>query len=917
MKILRYMYMALAAAAFASCSNDDLKPMSSAKSVGINVTLGADTRVNSENPDRSASSTFVAGDKIRLEADGRQAVYAYDGAQWAHEGSGLIWRPSELNITAFYPYDTDKTQINSVPADQSTVEALRSADKMTYQGIHNEKDGDVTIAMARKMARVVINVKFSKEYGGKNPVLTEFKINNGTTSVSPYSSGNTYVAIVEPCQAAASSLFVTLKVDGNPYLVTGIPTFAAGTSYVYNLNIGLKDVSIQQIYVNPWRDGAEINGDDLELMLHTIIMTKPGTLTEQMVLDVVDETKVLNIEGKVNKADMAVVKAMPEVAKLNLTKVQFVNAQGAVTATLEQGMFLNAVQSEIILPDYIENMGEKCFSNSKITKAKIPAKVTIIPNYCFCLCEKLTSVEFAKDCKVSTICKYTFTDAKILKSINIPSSVTTLKDNAFQGSWFTELVIPETVKNIGEAVFAYTEYTGIETLTIKTKKEGSNVADYIFYGLYDNGTDGDVNLILDDSWFEPDADPKRQAKVLTDGTCTWMGTKFKTLKTVSGKEPPVIELPEVSDGCLNVKVPGTIRPNIVKQALGTKTTLKITGKVNRADMAVVKAVPEVQTLDLSEAEFVDARGYVSATLEEGMFENAEQSEIILPDYIEDMGEKCFVNSKITKAMIPSKATIIPKNCFYICQKLTSVEFAKDCKVTKIEESAFADAKILHSINLPSSLTTLEYQALLASWFTELVIPEFVKNIGASVFYFTECNGLETLTIKTKKEGSNVSDYIFDGLYSDGKGGDVNLILDDSWFEFDANPNRQAKVFSDGTGMWMGTNFKTLKTVSGKEPPVFELPEVSDGCLNVKVPGTIKPDCVKQALGSKTTLKITGKVNKADMAVVKAMREVQTLDLSEAQFVNAQGAFTATLENYMFQNAKQSEIILPDYIAIVR
>ena len=182
--------MALAAAALASCSNDDFEPMSSAKSVGINVTLGADTRVDSENPDLSASSAFVAGDKIRLEADGQRAVYSYDGAQWSPEGSGLVWRPSELNISAFYPYDTDESQINSVPADQSTVAALRSADKMTYQGIHNEKNGDVDIAMTRKMARVIINVKYSKEYAGNNPVLTEFKINNGTTSVSPYCSGN-------------------------------------------------------------------------------------------------------------------------------------------------------------------------------------------------------------------------------------------------------------------------------------------------------------------------------------------------------------------------------------------------------------------------------------------------------------------------------------------------------------------------------------------------------------------------------------------------------------------------------------------------------------------------------------------------------------------------------------------------------
>ena len=182
-----------------------------------------------------------------------------------------------------------------------------------------------------------------------------------------------------------------------------------------------------------------------------------------------------------------------------------------------------------------------------------------------------------------------------------------------------------------------------------------------------------------------------------------------------------------------------------------------------------------------------------------------------------MGNFCFDRSVITKAKIPAKATIIPYSCFYYCNKLTSVEFPQECKVTKIEGYAFADTKILKSINIPSSVTTLNNQAFQGSWFTELVIPETVKNIGASVFDYTECNGLETLTIKTKKEGSNVANNIFSRLYSDGTDGDVNLILDDSWFAADADPNRQAKKNADGSGTWMGQKFKSLKKLSEVTP----------------------------------------------------------------------------------------------------
>ena len=198
-------------------------------------------------------------------------------------------------------------------------------------------------------------------------------------------------------------------------------------------------------------------------------------------------------------------------------------------------MFENALQSEIILPDYIQDMGQDCFAHSKITKAKIPASATIIPYHCFNSCGELTSVEFAQDCKVTTIGGYAFKDAKKLLSINIPSSVTTLENHSFENAYFKELVIPEAVKTIGSAVFAYTEKYGLENLTIKTKKEGSTIADNILYNLYAQGIDGDINLVLDDSWFAEDAaDPNRQAKKNADGIGgTWMGANFKSLKKLS------------------------------------------------------------------------------------------------------------------------------------------------------------------------------------------------------------------------------------------------------------------------------------------------------------------------------------------------------------------------------------------------
>ena len=68
-------------------------------------------------------------------------------------------------------------------------------------------------------------------------------------------------------------------------------------------------------------------------------------------------------------------------------------------------------------------------------------------------------------------------------------------------------------------------------------------------------------------------------------------------------------------------------------------------------------------------------------------------EVTIPDGIECIGEKLFVNSRVKSVTIPKSVKEICSDAFYNCKKLRCVTFAPGSILEKIGSGSFRNTRI--------------------------------------------------------------------------------------------------------------------------------------------------------------------------------------------------------------------------------
>ncbi len=118
----------------------------------------------------------------------------------------------------------------------------------------------------------------------------------------------------------------------------------------------------------------------------------------------------------------------------------------------------------VALPENVEKLGSYSFNGSGLTDITIPASVKAIDKYAFCHCEDLEAINVAETNEnYSSLSGVLYNKDKTTlvympykvdyEAVELPGTVTTIGDGAFEGATFEEIEIPDNITVIGKAAF--------------------------------------------------------------------------------------------------------------------------------------------------------------------------------------------------------------------------------------------------------------------------------------------------------------------------------------------------------------------------------------------------------------------------------------------------------------------------------
>lgn len=295
MKTYKYIAALLLTGVVASCQNDDLiSPAyeNDPNAVHIQANIAAlQTRVNTDGN----GGTWTNGDQIKVvnaspnAISGKaEATYTYSDGSWSLDGNStyMVWADGTNDFQAYYPR-TAGTSFSSfvLPKEQTDTERgvdkhfIGDADWMLAKE-SSAKTDLLPLTFSHQLVKVTVEITaYKDEYTGgatvENPVFTvpttltgitgkTLSVEDNSTTVNGLktegSNGlHSFTAVLLPGRYAADDTFLQLTVNGQPLTVKvgSNETLAtdglhAGTAYRFKLTVGKDGLTISSVSVNPW-----------------------------------------------------------------------------------------------------------------------------------------------------------------------------------------------------------------------------------------------------------------------------------------------------------------------------------------------------------------------------------------------------------------------------------------------------------------------------------------------------------------------------------------------------------------------------------------------------------------------------------------------------------------------------------------
>jgi len=479
---------------------------------------------------------------------------------------------------------------------------------------------------------------------------------------------------IEPLQPSPLPVFMVEELDD--YVIVTVE--ASGTLSLY-----LDGVEVQSPYYIP-RTEVDQNYEFIAINTEEGMAPTEASFVVTVAAIVSEEQSSGIIYTITSDGEVSVSGVLDDVDVVNIPEtVEISGVQYTVTGIMDYAFYCNGNITSINIPSTVVTIGGAAFNGTEnLTSITIAQGNPVFDSRsgCNAIIETATNTLLV-GCKgtvipgtVTTIGEESFYHQKSLTAIEIPNSVTAIKECAFDGTGLTTVTLPNSVTEIGDYAFAYCNSLtsidlgqGVRTIGIWAFRECSKLAGItipasvtsigssVFSGCY--------------SMNEMSVDEGNTVYDSRNGCNAIIQTATRTLVF----------------GCMATQIPSTVT------AIGERAFQSCTGL----------------------------------------------TAIVIPSPVKEIGNYAFDGCKnLQSVVIPNSVTTIGSCAFQYCDKLANLVLGN--KIETINSSAFAQCNALTEVVLPNSVKTIGIHAFYhCKGLQRVVISSSVTSIGTQAFYWCE------------------------------------------------------------------------------------------------------------------------------------------------------------------------------------